>query len=306
MSQKPIENIAASVRQRLLNIIAKTGDDASFVWTRFAIERLLYRISVSKFSDEFILKGAVLFSAWSKYPYRPTMDLDLLGLGEDSQERIRDIFQKICEIPTEADGLSFAADSIRVTEIRESGDYHGQRVNLVAHLGSARIPLQVDIGFGDVVTPKAEMVEYPTLLPMPIPRLRASTKQTVIAEKFHAMVTLGMVNSRMKDFYDLHALASAFDFDGATLAKAVQATFQRRKTSIPIEIPTALTAEFYRNATKRKQWKAFIQRIDGDATLELSVVIEMLSAFLFPVCVYLVRHQNIGTWRAGGPWEISR
>lgn len=303
MSRKPPGNIAASVRQRLLNIIAETGDDANVVWTRFAIERLLYRISKSEFSGDFILKGAALLGAWSNEPYRPTMDLDLLDLGEDSPERIFRIFRRLCEMPVDSDGLSFAEESIRVTEIRESGDYHGRRVNLVARLGNARIPVQVDIGFGDVVTPKAESVDYPTLLAMPAPRVLASTKQTVVAEKFQAMVFLGIANSRMKDFYDLYKLATTFLFDGKLLAQAIQATFRRRKTPVPIEAPIALTDEFFNAAAKQKQWKAFMQRIDGDAVLALPLVIEMLSEFLLPVLAALSKQEEIGIWRIGGPWE---
>lgn len=305
MSQRPSESIIASVRQRLLNIIAETGDDANVVWTRFAVERLLYRLSVSEFSSEFILKGASLLVVWSREPYRSTMDLDLLGLGVDSQERILYIFRRLCDSSTNEDGLLFDPESVRVIAIRESGDYHGQRVNLVARLGNARIPVQVDIGFGDVVTPEAEIINYPTLLDMPVPQIKASTKQTVIAEKFQAMVFLGMVNSRMKDFYDLYKLASSFPFDGRLLAKAITATFQRRKTPLPIVAPIALTEEFYNDSTKQKQWNAFVKKMDNGAVPTLPVVIKLLAKFILPVIASASDSGRIGTWMPNGPWRTA-
>lgn len=296
-------NMAASVRRRLLNIITRTGDDANVVWTRFAVERLLYRLSVSEFSGEFVLKGASLFSVWTSVPYRPTMDLDLLGLGVDSRDRILEIFRCLCDMPIDADGLAFTPESVRVTGIRESGDYHGQRVNLIARLGNARIPVQVDIGFGDVVTPEAESILYPTLLDMPAPQVKASTKQTVVAEKFQAMIFLGMANSRMKDFYDLHKLATSFHFDGRVLSEAVAATFRRRKTPIPAETPVALTEEFYNDSGKRKQWQAFVRKIDGGAVPELPAVVMLLAEFILPVFSVITDARAIGMWNPGGLWK---
>ena len=177
-------NIAASIRQKLLNLANKTGDDPNVIWSRYAIERLLYRLSISEFSGEFVLKGAVLFIVWSNEPHRPTMDLDLLGYGEDSNKHMADIFQRICRMNIENDGLTFDEESIRVVPIRETIEYQGRRVNLLAYLGKARIQVQVDIGFGDVVTPKAEVIEYPTLIELLAPRIRACPQPTVIAEKF--------------------------------------------------------------------------------------------------------------------------
>jgi len=196
-------NIAASIRQRLLNIIRETGDDPNLVWTRYAVERLLYRLSVSEYDEEFILKGAMLFMAWTGQAHRPTADVDFLGFGKDSSERITKIFQILCDMDVEPDGLNFDSETIKVGPIREDQEYQGKRVNLTAFLERARIPLQIDIGFGDVVTPNAEKIDYPTILKLPAPIIRAYTRETVVAEKFHAMVVLGIANSRMKDFYDL-------------------------------------------------------------------------------------------------------
>lgn len=306
MSQKPSESVIASVRQRLLNIIVKTGDNAAVVWTRFAIERLLYRLSISEFSNEFVLKGASLLAVWSREPYRSTMDLDLLGLGLDSQERVLEIFRALCDSQINEDGLLFDSESVGVTAIRESGDYHGQRVNLIARLGNARIAVQVDVAFGDVITPGVETVNYPTLLDMPAPRVKASTKQTVVAEKFQAMVFLGMINSRMKDFYDLYKLASGFQFDGRQLAEAITATFQRRKTPLPIEAPIALTEEFYNDSIKQKQWNAFVKKVDDETVSALPIVVKLLAGFILPVITATSDSGEIGIWLPSGPWSRNQ
>ena len=243
-------NIAASVRQRLLNIIRQTGDDANLVWTRYATERLLYRLSISEYAGEFILKGAMLFMAWTGRSYRPTIDMDLLGYGEDSSERLAEVFRNICAITVEPDGLEFIADSVKTTPIRKEQEYHGQRITMTSFLGKARIPIQVDIGFGDVVTPRAKNLSYPTILDFPPPIIRAYSPETVVAEKLQTMVTMGIINSRMKDFYDLFVLARDFVFDGVTLTRAIKATFKRRKTEISRETPVALTKEFSQDELK--------------------------------------------------------
>lgn len=305
MTKSKPANIAASIRQKILNLANKTGDDPNVLWSRYAIERLLYRLSVSEFSGEFVLKGAVLFMVWSNEPHRPTMDLDLLGHGEDSNERMADIFRRICRMNIESDGLTFDEKSIRVRPIREETEYQGRRVNLLAYLGKARIPVQVDIGFGDVVTPKAEVIEYPTLLELPAPRIRACPQPTVIAEKFHAMVMLGIANSRMKDFYDLHTLASRFAFDGPILVKAVKATFQRRKTAVPSRIPMALTEEFGRDHMKNIQWNAFIRKNGiGQKAPGFLEMLSLLREFLIPVMNATTDHCPVPKhWKAGGPWN---
>jgi len=283
----------------------KTGDDPNVIWTRYAIERLLYRLSVSEVSGEFVLKGAVLFRVWSDEPHRPTMDLDLLGYGDDSDERIADVFRGICQMNVEDDGLVFDEKSIRVMPIREGMEYQGCRVNLLAYLGKGRIPVQVDIGFGDAVTPKPEMIEYPTILDFPAPRIRAYSQSTVVAEKFHAMVMLGIANSRMKDFYDLYALASRFAFDGSMLIKAVKATFRRRKTVVPAMAPMALTEEFGRDSTKRIQWNAFVRKSGMDENApEFMEVLSLLRVFLLPVMEAASDRGALpGQWKARGPWQ---
>jgi hypothetical protein len=198
-------NVPASVRQRLLNLAHQTKQDFGLLLMKYALERLLYRLSVSPHRDIFVLKGALLFDLWTHQPYRPTRDLDLLGCGDSSLERYRKLFSEICTQTVEDDGVSFFADTVTAERIRDDEDYEGVRLVLQARLGAARISLQIDIGFGDVITPSPVEVEYPTLLDFPAPKLRAYPKETVVAEKFEAMVKLGIANSRMKDFYDLFA-----------------------------------------------------------------------------------------------------
>ncbi len=305
MTKDKPSNVAASVRQRLLNIIRETGDDPNLLWTRYATERLLYRLSVSEYAGDFILKGAMLFMVWTGQSYRPTVDMDFLGRGEDSSERLTEVFRNVCGIDVEPDGLVFDVNTVKVAPIREDQEYQGQRLTLIAFLSKARIPVQVDVGFGDVVTPKAKKISYPTLLDFPAPSIRACPRETVVAEKFQAMVMLGIANSRMKDFYDLYVLARDFAFDGNTLVRAIKATFKRRKTDIPIEPPLALTDEFGHDEVKSVQWNAFVRR----SGLEESVpeFLEMLSHlrdFLLLPMKAAARHGPTPTsWAKGGPWS---
>jgi hypothetical protein len=305
MSKKSMPNIAASVRRRLLDRIRKTGEEASFVWSRYAVERLLYRLSVSEHSREFVLKGAALFMVWTGRPHRPTLDLDLLGHGEDSSERMREVFRSICQVEVVPDGLRFAPDSVAAAPIRDGQEYGGQRVTLVAFLGKARIPVRVDIGFGDVVTPRPQEIVYPTLLDFPAPRVRACPRETVVAEKVHAIMVLGIANSRMKDFYDLHFLASAFAYDGESLAHAIAATFRRRNTALPAEMPLALTMEFGQDATKQTQWRAFLRRSGiGDAPEDFAEVVASATAFLGPVLTAVGEGKSFSEyWTPSGPWR---
>jgi len=253
-------NLAASVRQRLLNLSVTRREDPNLTLTRYALERLLYRLAQSEYVGQFILKGAMLFALWTKSEHRPTRDLDLLGFGEASGESLTAVFHELCGVEVEPDGLEFDPDSIRVTEIREGQSYQGQRVKLNARLGNANIPVQVDIGFGDVVTPAAQPIDYPTLLDLPAPRIRAYPPETVVAEKLQALVDLGMQNSRMKDFYDLWSIARQFSFEGQTLVAAVRAAFERRATTLPKTVPTGLSEEFSTDEQKNTQWRAFLER----------------------------------------------
>jgi hypothetical protein len=210
MSKKKTTNLAVSVRQRLLNLSRERQETFNLVLGQYAIERFLFRLSQAPFADQFVLKGATLFAVWSGKLHRPTRDVDLLGFGDSSNARLKALFSTLCELPVEPDGLVFDAGSIHVEEIRELQEYGGKRIILSVRLDTAVIPLRIDVGFGDIVTPGAAWLTYPTLLPFPEPYLRTYPKESVVAEKFQAMVMLGMSNSRMKDFYDLRILSRQF------------------------------------------------------------------------------------------------
>ncbi|MCK5243276.1 nucleotidyl transferase AbiEii/AbiGii toxin family protein [bacterium] len=305
MTKDKPSNVAASVRQRLLNIIRETGDDPNFVWTRYATERLLYRLSVSSYAGDFILKGAMLFMVWTGQSYRPTMDMDFLGYGDNSSERLTEVFRSLCGIDVEPDGLIFDINTVNAMPIREEQEYPGQRVTLTALLGKARIPIQVDVGFGDVVTPKAKKISYPTLLDFPVPSIRACPRETVVAEKFQAMVMLGIANSRMKDFYDLYVLARDFAFDGNILVRAIQATFKRRKTNIPSEPPLVLTDEFSSDEVKSVQWRAFVRRsgLEEGVPEFLELLSRLRDFLLLPMKAAVGPGPTPTSWAKSGPWS---
>lgn len=299
------KNISASVRQRLINLSKARGEDPNLILIRYAIERLLYRISCSRQSDKFILKGAMLFAIWTDRPYRPTKDLDLLGFGDASAEQLRKNFIEICQTDVEPDGLEFNTDTIQIAEIREDLEYPGQRIRLESKLGNARINLQIDIGFGDSVVPEPVELEYPTLLDMPSPHIKAYPIETVVAEKLETLVSKGILNSRMKDFYDLRIMAKEFQFEGSALTKAITATFDRRGTKIPDGNPAAFTEEFYTNADKQIQWKAFLRTSKlEDISLELSHVTNEIQAFLSPPMIAVASNKSFDKkWPSGGPWK---
>lgn len=299
---------AASVRGRLLNIISETGEDPNLIWSRYATERFLYRLSVSEHANDFILKGALLFMVWTGQPYRPTVDIDLLGHGDSSGERLINIFRSLCTLEVGPDGLEFDPDTVKCEPIREDQEYQGQRLKLSAFLGKARIRIQVDIGFGDVVIPRARKIYYPTLLDFPAPRVRACPPETVVAEKLQAMVMLGIANSRMKDFYDLFVMARDFDFSGPTLTRAIKATFKRRKTEIPAETPLPLTKKFSEHDAKVTQWNAFLRKSGLEhGTPDLSRVLYRLRKFLLPPLRGAAGQGPVPKqWKKGGPWTFPK
>ncbi|MBK9072509.1 MAG: nucleotidyl transferase AbiEii/AbiGii toxin family protein [Myxococcales bacterium] len=292
------KNIEASVRQRLLNLSKERGEDFGLVLSRFAIERLLFRIATSPHKGKFILKGATLFTVWSGTPHRATRDLDLLGFGDNSPDELTRTFRGICMVATVQDGLKFDDKSVSAAPIREDNIYGGIRITLVAKLGTTRIPVQVDVGFGDDLVPNPSEVTLPALLEFPAPVLRAYAKETVIAEKFHAMVVLGMSNSRMKDFFDIAWLAEHFDFDEAVLRSAIESTFNRRSTPIPETTPLCLTDEFFADAAKQRQWHAFTNRI-AQPSVSFEEVVRQISHFLG----VLLSPKQARKWIVGGPWR---
>jgi hypothetical protein len=305
MSKENPANITASIRRRLYDLSRERGEDFQLILTWYAAERLLYRLSRSKHSGEFILKGAMLLNIWMYRFHRPTRDIGFAGQGDASPEQLVSIFQEICEVKVEPDGLEFDPKGTQVTEIRETHEYQGQGIRLGANLGNARISVHVDIGLGDAVTPGAREITYPTLLDLPAPRILAYPVETVIAEKLQAMVALGMLNSRMRDFYDVRMILRQFSFEGPKLAKAIRATFKQRRTEIPRSVPTALSNEFAMDIEKGTQWKAFLNRSGlEDITLELPQIIDEIRVFLIPPLNAAARGVDFPfEWTAGAPWS---
>jgi predicted nucleotidyltransferase component of viral defense system len=305
VSKERPHNVAASVRHRLTDLARKQGEDFQLVLTRFMIERLLYRLSRSPYCDEFILKGAMLFQVWTNQIHRPTRDLDLLGKGKRTLAELARIFRDIGALIVEDDGLVFDPATVTAERIKEDQEYEGARIGCRAQLGQARIDLQVDVGFGDALVPCPDNITYPTMLAFPAPVLRAYPRQTVVAEKFQAMVNLGIANSRMKDFFDLRFMAQKFDFDGESLCKAIQATFHRRKTELPTKPPLALTPEFSTDAAKKRQWQAFLKKGKLDAAgATFEQVCAFLNAFLMPPTLALNAGKEFHkSWPPAGPWK---
>ena len=303
MSQKNVKNIAASIRQRLLNLSHKTGEQFDLTLTRYALERLLYRLGNSEWRDKFLLKGALLFSIWRNAPHRPTRDADFLGFDDPDIAKLENIFRSLCAMKSDDDGLEFDPDSVSGKEIRENNAYQGIRIKLQARLEQARISLQCDIGFGDVVTPDAVSIEFPVLLDHEPPQVKAYPVYSVVAEKFQAMVDLGITNSRMKDFYDIYTLSRSFEFDGLILCEAIQKTFKRRSTKLPQDLPVAFRVEFFEDQNKNRQWQAFLKRNRLEGPEKLADVVEVLRQFIMPPVSALHDGEYLKVWKPGAGWD---
>ena len=296
-------NVGASVRDRLLRIAREQGEDFQLLLIRYANERLLHRVAESPFGRKFVLKGATLFTIWTGRPHRATRDLDLLGFGDPGEDHVRSVFAEVLATDTIDDGLVFDLESLTAGPIREDQEYGGVRLQVTAHLTSARIRLQIDVGFGDAITPKAAVEELPTILDFPPPRLRVYPRETVVAEKLEAMVQLGLANSRMKDFYDLLVLSELFEFDGQLLARAIRATFERRGTLVPSGTPVALTSEFSGDSNKNTQWTAFLKKSGVVETRALPAAVDDIAAFVEPPLA-AARNRAVfaARWSPGGLW----
>lgn len=279
MPRQP-SNIGASVRTRLLRLSQEKNQIFELVLTRYVIERLLYRLAVSPHANGFVLKGAMLLMTWFEEPFRGTRDLDLLGYGDPTPQAALGVLQDVMSIEAQ-DGVRFDADGVRVERIREDNNYRGLRFRTTAEIGGARVAVKIDVGFGDATEPGVELLDYPVLLDMPVPRLRAYARETVIAEKFQAIVALGRANSRMKDYYDLWVLKQSFAFDEQRLASAICATFGRRDTSVPEETPDGLTEAFAEDVQKQRQWAALKRELAHDPG-SLAEVVRELVEFLMP------------------------
>jgi hypothetical protein len=295
-------NISASIRQRLLNLARKDRRPFGELLQYYAMERFLYRLSRSEHADSFILKGALMLRVWSAPEHRPTMDIDMLGRTSNDEAGVIALIQDVLYLEVEADGLVFDPESVRAERITEDADYEGIRIRFSGVLGTARIHMQVDIRFGDVVHPEPRSWDFPTLLDSPTPRLLGYSRESAIAEKLEAMVKLGELNSRMKDFYYIWLLSRSFDFDGELLAEAVRLTFKQRNTELPQQI-IAFTDRFM--DAKQIQWSAFWGRLQQERVPDsFAEVVEAVQDFIAPVVSTLASGgQFSGKWPRAGPWS---
>jgi predicted nucleotidyltransferase component of viral defense system len=299
-------NVAASVQARLLQLSRNSRLSLQDLLERYCTERLLYRLANSPHHSRFILKGAMLLIVWGEgSSERVTRDADLLGFGDNSPAVAAATFREICAVSVDDDGVQFELESIKAESIRAEQEYVGVRVTLRARVGNARIPVQVDIGFGDAFAQEPEEIEFPTLLEMPKPVLRAYTKETALAEKFEAMVFLGERNTRMKDYFDVWLLSQRFDFQGERLALAIAATFARRNTEIPATVPVGLSTGFAVEPIKHAQWKAFWRKVvRTDPAPEFTEVVKLAGQFLLPAAeAARAGSGSPGHWTKGGPWR---
>jgi len=301
-----ITNVSESIRDRLLNLHRSSGTEYQRLMNQYALERLLYRLSVSAHRDGFLLKGAMLFTVWEGAPHRMTKDLDLLGFGDPAVAGLVEKFRGLCALAVADDGLSFDAASVQGGEIREAASYPGVRITMKAMMGAARINLQIDIGFGDDCREPEEVV-VPSLLDMPAPQLRAYRKETVVAEKLEAIHLLGLQNTRLKDYFDLWFLGSRFDFDGAVLATTIAATFARRGSKFPAGLPRGLSDEFWNDSRQIAAWKAFWRKSDAGSQMpSLEEVARFIGDFVGqPLREAAVPGGWAGKWGKGGPWSTG-
>lgn len=298
-------NLGASVRAKLLNTARAEKRDFGLVLTRYALERLLYRLSISTHADHFLLKGALLFDLWFDVPHRPTRDIDLLGFGLAEFPYLVATFEDLCQLDVE-DGILFEASSIRAEEIRNEANYQGIRITLLGYVDGARCPVQVDVGYGDAVTPDPETVDYPVIFTeFPAPRLKVYPRYSVVAEKLEAMISLGMANTRMKDYFDLWVLCKNSDFEGTVLQQAVSATLNRRSTAIPEGVPLALSEGFHTDRQKQAQWAGFLKKNQLEAT-NLGAIVDELRRFLLPVVEAIREGREFsGLWSGQHGWASS-
>lgn len=298
---KPSVNVAASVRQRLLNRAKSDKRPFSELLQYYAMERFLYRLSKSTFAKRFILKGALLLRVWDSPEFRPTMDIDMLGITSNEAAEILDSIRIILEVKVEEDGLIFDSDSLQSESITENADYEGLRIRFRGFLDTARIAMQLDIGFGDIVYPGPDEAYLPTMLEYPAPKLLCYSRESAIAEKFEAMVKLGVLNSRMKDFFDIWLLSRQFNFKGVDLAEAIRLTFAQRNTSIPNMIEP-FSQSFINE--KQMQWKAFLKKLQQDnVPADFKEIVVHLDSFLTPIADMLIIGAPFNrSWIAPGPW----
>ena len=301
---KEVKDIITSVKARLQNKARSMAKPFSEILQYYGIERFLYRLSLSPDGQKFVLKGGMVFIAWGLPLGRPTRDIDLRAFTSNSLENLAHIVSTACLQPVPDDGLVFHSETVRAQEIQTDADYHGVRVTFLCTLGNARIPMQIDLGFSDDITPAPVEIHYATLLAMQPPALRGYPPESVISEKYQAIVHLDEINSRMKDYYDIWLLSNHFDFDGATLQAAIAHTFKTRQTTIPIHLPFGLSSGFA--SSRSREWQIFLSRFlpDPGELKDMDCVLERLRAFLLPPTEALAREMVFSLrWKAGKGWE---
>jgi hypothetical protein len=299
-----IHNIPASVHQRLLNHARSEGRPFNEVLQYYALNRFLYRLAQSSYRDCFVLKGALMIAAWDSPVTRPTRDIDLLGRLRNRPETVAEAIRTICAIESREDGLTFDATTVSAERTMGGGDYHGVRVRFAGHLGRARIPMQIDVAFGDILLPGPTTIELPSILDLPSTVLLGYTRQSAIAEKLQIMLDLGELNSRLKDYYDIWLRASRYAFSGALLAEAIQATFSRRNT--PIVLPIAALHAAYASEARETQWSAFVRRNRLQEPATLAEAVQVVAAFALPVLSTIAEQEPFhGHWPPAGPWQVT-
>ena len=303
--KKEITNLNASIRARLQNKANDTGRPFAEVMQYYGIERFLYRFSKSEYKDKFILKGALMFTVWDVPERRTTLDIDFLGRYDNQTIEIEKVMKDVCNVDVQADGLVFDAKTVTAQKIKEDADYEGVRVKFTGFLDRSRISMQIDVGFGDAVYPKPKMIDYPVILDLPKPHLKGYAPETVVSEKFEAMVQLGLLNSRMKDFYDIWLMMRQFDFEGTELAEALKRTFAHRKTSFPQGRQLFVEEIYDENSDRQMLWKTFLKKGNiKHASEKLSIIAKDIEGFLRKPLEAINKGEDFKSeWKALGPWK---
>ncbi len=302
--KKDLKNIAASVHQRLYNKAKEQNRQFNELLQYYAMERFLYRLAESKYKNQMLLKGALMFVVWKAPRSRATRDIDLSGRFPNNLDHLVSMMKEIIGVEVESDGITFDPETLKADHIQKDAEYKGIRILFLGHLGNARIHMQIDFGFGDSIVPPPIDIVYPTILDMPSPKLRGYPPETTIAEKLHAMLERGQANSRLKDYYDIWLLANQFNFDGHILGKAIVATCAKRATPIVAE-PIGLSKTFYEDKIRISQWKTLIRKFGLDiAPTELKETVGVVKGFLSPILEKLEKKEPVNlTWKAPGPWS---
>lgn len=303
--KKEIKNIEASIKARLKNKAQETNRPFAEVMQYYGMERFLYRFSKSKYADKFILKGALLFAVWQIPDRRTTLDIDFLARFDNEVTTIEKVMKDVCETSVDPDGLNFDPQTVKGMKIKEDADYEGVRVKFTGFLDRAEIPMQIDVGFGDIVYPKTKVIDYPVILDFPKPHLNGYPQESVISEKFEAMIKLGLLNSRMKDFYDIWLIMRQFEFKGANIASAIKKTFSNRKTEIPNKKPLFADEIYDEKSDRQTLWSAFLKKGDIQHAPEtLSATAKEIENFLIEPIMALNENGNCDkTWKSPRGWE---